>query len=310
MSVGSEVSCPACGGRDLQVIFVGEDKLEGTGERAEVARCPACGTGTSLPPVPAAELRRFYAASYGPYAEPRGGAARLVSRAIRAAQGHAAVRSGPLAPAAALPPGAALDVGCGRGDLAAALVRRGWRAVGVEPSPEACQHARTRGVEARVGTLAELSLEEDAYDFTLFHHSLEHTDDPLRDLRRVFAALRPGGVVSIAVPNFGGTQARRFGPDWYHLDLPRHRTHFTPAGLGTLLGRAGFGPARLSTATSTVGLPASVQYRIAGRCLFPGGAGLRVASGLCVLARPLARALDGERGDVLQAVAVRPSSAA
>ena len=30
--------------------------------------------------------------------------------------------------------------------------------------------------------------------------------------------------------------------DWYHLDVPRHRVHFTPAGLSALLRRTGFTP--------------------------------------------------------------------
>jgi SAM-dependent methyltransferase len=258
--------------------------------------------------VPAAELGRFYAATYGPYAEPAGALAQRVSRVIRARQASAAARGGVLAPVATRPEGVALDVGCGRGDLAAALVARGWTAVGVEPSPSACAHARARGVEAREGTLLDVPLEPSRYDFVLFNHSLEHTDDPVRDLALVHDALRPGGVVSIAVPNFGGAQARRFGPEWYHLDVPRHRTHFTGPGLAAALGRAGFDAISLGEDTSTVGLPASVQYRRFGRCLFPSGTPLRVASGLCVLVRPLARAVDRRGGgDVLYGVARRPS---
>ncbi len=63
----------------------------------------------------------------------------------------------------------------------------------------------------------------------------------------------------------------------------------------------------MRTSTSTVGLPATIQYRLAGRCLFPDGLPLRVATGLCVLTRPLAVLLDriGGGGDQLHAVARR-----
>ena len=63
----------------------------------------------------------------------------------------------------------------------------------------------------------------------------------------------------------------------------------------------------LTSSTSTVGLPATLQYALFGRCLFPGGLPLRVAAGLCVFVLPLARLLDrlGGGGDQLHAVARR-----
>jgi SAM-dependent methyltransferase len=202
-----------------------------------------------------------------------------------------------------------LDVGCGRGDIASMFVGRGWHAVGVEPSAAACAVARERGVDARQGTLADVALEPETYDAVLFQHSLEHTEDPAGDLDRAAGALRPGGVALVTVPNFGSWQRRRFGSAWYHLDLPRHRTHFTAAGLVRALARAGLEVESMTTSTSTVGLPATIQYALVGRCLFPRGLGLRVASGLCVLVLPVSRLCDATAGggDQLDAVARRPS---
>ena len=48
---------------------------------------------------------------------------------------------------------------------------------GIEPSPAACRTARARGVDAREGTLGDVTLESGAYDAAIFRHSLEHTDD-------------------------------------------------------------------------------------------------------------------------------------
>ena len=36
----------------------------------------------------------------------------------------------------------------------------------------------------------------------------------------------------VGVPDLDSLQARLGGPRWYHLDLPRHRTHFTARGIG------------------------------------------------------------------------------
>jgi SAM-dependent methyltransferase len=291
-------SCPACAAPlGLRPVVVSRDRVHGTVAHVEVARCQTCGTGVTLPRVGPDDLAGFYPSDYAPYDEPPPGPLRWISAAIRARQARRAWRRGPLAPVRGHRPGRALDVGCGRGDLAAALAGAGWRADGIEPSPAACAHARARGVDARTGTLATLDLEAEAYDFVLFHHSLEHTDDPERDLRAVARALRPGGTLVIVVPNFGGWQARRFKGCWYHLDVPRHRTHFTAGGLRALLHRTGLAARVITTPSTTVGLPASVQYRIWGRCLFPSGLGLRVAVGLCVWAAPVVGMLDATLGE-------------
>jgi len=187
------------------------------------------------------------------------------------------------------------------------LVARGWSMTGVEPSAAACETARARGIDARRGVLATVSLEPGGYDAALFQQSLEHTDDPLGDLRRVHAALAPGAVIAVSVPNFGGWQRRRFGGRWYHLDLPRHRVHFTAAALERALREAGFEDIHTATSTSLVGLPASIQYRIWGHCLFADGMALRVAAGLCALTLPLARLCNAAGGgDLLHASARRP----
>jgi len=298
--------CLACSAAVTAARIDGTDRLHGRHGTYAVTVCAACGSGTTRPLIEPAGLAALYPETYGPYTEADGAVAAAASRAIRLAQGRLALRRFPLAAAARRPPGRGLDVGCGRGDLAARFVERGWRMTGVEPSPAACAAARTRGVDAREGTLDDVELEPAAYDLVVFQHSLEHTTEPERDLARVRAALAPGGVVVVTVPNFGSWQARRFRDRWFHLDLPRHRTHFTEAGLRRAIERARLRVAALETSTSTVGLPATLQYAVVGRCLFPGGLGLRVAAALCVVALPLARVADriGGGGDQLHAVAV------
>jgi len=307
----SAETCPACGATALgsELPLSGVDRLHSVPGEFTVVRCGSCGAGVTTPEASPEELASYYPSGYGPYERPANPLVRLASAAIRAWQGFLAVRAFPLERTRELTPGRAVDVGCGRGDLGALLIRRGWRVTGVEPSAEACAAARARGIDARRGTLADVPLEPGAYDIAVFKHSLEHVDDPVADLERVRAALRPGGLVLVTVPNFSSWQRRRFGSRWFHLDLPRHRMHFTPAALRRALHRAGHEPVRLDTSTSTVGLPATLQYAVAGRCLFPDGLRLRVASGLCALVLPAALLADrlAGAGDQLHAVARRPS---
>lgn len=57
------------------------------------------------------------------------------------------------------PPGRALDLGCGRAQFTPELVRRGWRAVGLDIVPEAIEEARRKdpdGGRYEVGDVTDL----------------------------------------------------------------------------------------------------------------------------------------------------------
>jgi SAM-dependent methyltransferase len=300
-------TCPICESSLAQARIVSPDRLHGTPGSFEVAVCEGCGAGITLPPSSPAELAGFYPDAYGPYARPSNPFVALASSVIRWWQGTLARRSPPLSALRDRAPGRGLDIGAGRGDLSSMLKARGWKMVAIEPSSAAASSARQRGLEARTGALGTVELERRHYDFAVFQHSLEHTINPLVDLRATHAALKPGGLVLVSVPNFGSWQSRRFRGSWYHLDVPRHRVHFTGEALHRALCEAGFVDVALYRSSSAVGLAASVQYRLVGRCLFPDGLRLRIAAGLCALTLPLTAVLDrllGE-GDTLHAVGRR-----
>jgi SAM-dependent methyltransferase len=300
------LACPCCGAAlDPTPEISGPDRLHGSVGSFEVAVCGGCGAGVTLPRLESEALAALYPDEYGPYDTVQGGLAAAISRLIQRWQGRRALATRPLRALAEREPGRVVDVGCGRGDLGAYLAERGWRVTGIEPSAPACSAARARGVDARQGTIETVELEDGAYDAAVFRHSLEHVTDPVAALRRARAALRPGGLVLISVPNFDSWQRRHFGSRWYHLDLPRHRVHFTEPAVRRALERAELEPISITTSTSPVGLPASIQYALAGRCLFPRGLPLRVAVGLCALVWPGARLADrlGGGGDVIDVVA-------
>jgi 2-polyprenyl-3-methyl-5-hydroxy-6-metoxy-1,4-benzoquinol methylase len=263
--------------------------------------------GVTLPVVDSEQLAPFYPADYGTHDALPGGALGLVSKAVGRVQGWQALQAAPLDRVAGLPTGRLLDVGSGRGDLGSWFVRRGWSVVGIEPAAQACAVAEHRGIQARIGTLATVEIEPGTYDVVVFRHSLEHVADPVGDLRRAHEALRDGGVAIVSVPNFACWQSRRFGGYWFSLDLPRHRFHFNANALRTMLARAGFQSIETKTTTSSIGLPGSVQYALAGRCLFTHGLGQRIAVALCAPLSPFIRLLNGlaGEGDVLHAVAYR-----
>ena len=69
---------------------------------------------------------------------------------------------------------------------------------------------------------------------------VEHLEDPRTVLRKVAAALRPGGYFVFSVPNAGCWEFSVFRSRWYALQVPTHLWHFTPRTLARLLGECGF----------------------------------------------------------------------
>src|SRR5687768_2044001 len=136
-------------------------------------------------------------------------------------------------------PGKVLDIGCGRGLLLNKLRQRGWDPQGTELSEEAATYARDRlDLPFTTETLEEAHFPDNEFDLVILWHVLEHVPDPRGTLREIGRVLKPGGTLLVAVPNFGSLEARSAGPGWFHLDVPRHLTHFTFRSLSEALGAA------------------------------------------------------------------------
>jgi SAM-dependent methyltransferase len=303
--------CPICGSPPIRSDGLsGSDRLHGVPGTFSVLVCASCGAGWTLPPATSAELASFYPVeSYG-YLLERGVVGAVQQLVQKLFFRHALTRP-PLQNLSGQP-GLLLDVGCGRGDLGAALVKRGWRVAGVDPSAEACAFARARGVEATAGTLQSVSYDDESFDVVVMRHSLEHVPQPRADLALVYRLLRPGGLLLISVPNFASWERKRFGSSWFHLDLPRHRTHFVPGALRLALSGAGFELVSLESSGDVGSLLATLQYRFADRLLWTSAPAFWARYALGLLISPIMRLLDRTRGGgaVLDAVARRPPTAA
>lgn len=261
-------SSPACNACEAELgdgpSLVTPDRQGVAAGEFEVWVCRECGSGTTLPLVEEAGLGAYYGDAYGPHES--GALMGRLAGAVMAAR----LRGRLFEPLRSGSTGTALDVGSGRGDLLRVLQRRGWTVTGLEPSPDAAQVAEGLGVKTAVGTLAGAELPPQAFDAAIFHHSLEHVTRPAEALGAVRDLLDPGGTVFIAVPNFASRSARRRGEAWWALDVPRHRTHFTPQGLERALRRAGFGVQMLKETASVLGPAANLQERARGSFLGSG----------------------------------------
>ena len=131
-----------------------------------------------------------------------------------------------------------LDVGCGKGRFMEYAASRGWDIYGVEPS----QSSRNLAIK-RVGNrvFEHISdIPEIKFDAITLWHVLEHVQEPVNFLLELRKYLKPDGFVLISVPNLDSLQSKIGKGLWMHLDLPRHRFHFTPKSLQEVLSRAGY----------------------------------------------------------------------
>ncbi len=193
-------------------------------------RCTACGSAVTVGSVP----ERLH--ELGAY---RPGQPRLYAVARPLLKAFDRRRLGllsPLAPA----PARLLDVGAGRGRFVATARAAGYDARGIEPSARGVAGAAAIGVPLLPASIDEAPIAARSLDAVTLWHVLEHLDQPAAALTRIAGWLRPGGALLVGVPNLGSVQAWLGGERWYHLDVPRHRVHFTVAGVQALLQRSGF----------------------------------------------------------------------
>jgi 2-polyprenyl-3-methyl-5-hydroxy-6-metoxy-1,4-benzoquinol methylase len=138
-------------------------------------------------------------------------------------------------------PGAGvLDLGCGDGAFAAALLAAGCEVTMADVAEEALRRARAQAPEAAAVKLAEgeaLPFAEDAFDVVWAGEVLEHVADVVGLLAEVRRVLRWGGRLLLTTPWHGrvvvATDAH-FDPRTDHLRFFSART------LRAVLGDAGF----------------------------------------------------------------------
>jgi 2-polyprenyl-3-methyl-5-hydroxy-6-metoxy-1,4-benzoquinol methylase len=139
-------------------------------------------------------------------------------------------------------PGRLLDVGSGRGELLEAARRRGWATTGIDVGEVAVREARELfGFELVTKPFRPGLVTPGSYDAVVFHHSIEHLDDPREALETAREALRPGGVLHVATVNartLDTVLSRSIRRDVY--DAPKHLFVFTDTSLRTLVGQCGY----------------------------------------------------------------------
>lgn len=142
--------------------------------------------------------------------------------------------------------GKILDIGCGDGSFLHYAEKHGWEIFGTDIglSPD----ARRLTCPLWEGRLQDIDFREMRFDVIRLNHVLEHTQNPLAELKRSRDLLNAKGIIYISVPNIAGLSPRlkgiqsRFGLKrhrWRHYAAMHHLFFFSPKTLRLVIEAAG-----------------------------------------------------------------------
>ncbi|MBK9982492.1 MAG: class I SAM-dependent methyltransferase [Saprospiraceae bacterium] len=127
-----------------------------------------------------------------------------------------------------------LDVGSGAGHLLYMLKKIGYTDLtGIDPFIKESIYP----VDVRRINLEELP-ENEMFDLIMFHHSFEHTSDPVNTLRTAKKHLKENGTILIRTP-LVSYAFERYAENWFQLDAPRHIHLQSLEGIKIMLDKAG-----------------------------------------------------------------------
>jgi SAM-dependent methyltransferase len=225
--------CPLCGAPSAFAFLAHDRNRRISAERFAYHRCTRCSTVFLASPPD--DLAGYYAGDYHPF-DGQGEPLWRTDRGLLAAEAWRAASLREM-----VDPGALIDVGAGAGGFAAAASNAGFDVTAIEMDRECCRYME-----------AELGVRTIATDHPLqalrtlpparvvsFWHVLEHLSEPAELLSAAAAALEPGGVLAIAVPNADSIQFRTLRTRWAHLDAPRHVCLTPPGALVRQAGELG-----------------------------------------------------------------------
>lgn len=242
--------CPICGGalrpHCVKHAFKTEWRLE---------RCESCGHGLIVNRPTLEALGRYYSAgqtnnatSVDWWTDPQ----RLIGRAPHELIDGICRRTRLR--------GRSLDIGAGGGQYSYAAYLRGFKSMLNDFDPAVMRAVpHVPGSAGHVGSFESME-DRGPYDAIIMSQVLEHALDPMSWLRSAYGLLSPGGVLAIALPNFGGVY-RLLGARDPYIAPPGHLNHFTGRSLARALRQAGFVPAGCDSISC---LPGSERPGLAG----------------------------------------------
>ncbi|MDX2054166.1 MAG: methyltransferase domain-containing protein [Polyangiaceae bacterium] len=135
-----------------------------------------------------------------------------------------------------------VEVGCAAGALLVGLADAGFDVRGVEVDQVNGQVALQRMGTGKVhiGSLETAAFADESFDVVFSDQVIEHVADTRPFVNECFRILKPGGLMWVGTPNFGGLSARLLKHRWKECVPTEHIRMFTPESMRYYLMGGGF----------------------------------------------------------------------
>ena len=139
-----------------------------------------------------------------------------------------------------------VDLGCGGGQMLAALCRFARSGVGVDLSENSIAFARKHfpRQEFFAEGLREFARRRRRFDFVFSSELIEHLRSPDEFIDTVRTITRPGGMVYLSAPDAGHPKTPTDLSQWADICPPEHLQWFNATNLAMLFDQNGFAPAK------------------------------------------------------------------
>ena len=233
-----EQSCAWCGDENYDVVIKGPDRLLGIDGNFQFVKCKSCGLLRQNPHLKWDSLREFYPENYSSYLPKVSDISSRIKRIDKRYGLYKRVKF----INNYKPSGNWLDVGSGTGRvLQEASEWKQWNLMGIEPTIDAAEYSK-RNSEVKIfqTRIEDFNNFSEYFDIVTMWDVLEHLENPIDSLKKVWSLLKPNGVFVFSIPNLISWDRKVFRKFWVGYDLPRHFYLFPPKLLSTILDQIGF----------------------------------------------------------------------
>lgn len=132
-----------------------------------------------------------------------------------------------------------VEIGTGAGGILQFFKEKNNRVLGIDLGSEYIKYGKSMGLDLKTGTIDLLENEKQKPDIVIYSHVLEHTTNPVEDLKKLKRHLTSNSIVYIEVPGIKFLDFS-YKQDFLEYLNFAHTYHFTLETLNNCLKKAGF----------------------------------------------------------------------
>lgn len=227
-------ACPACDSERSRYAF--------SRPEFQVQSCPDCGFMFVNPQPSEETLKKIYSADY--FLGGQTPEAKESRRAMKRATAQLYLKDFLAYHGSSR--GRLLEIGCGEGDFLLLAQEAGFEVAGLEFSPSSLEEANRRlGAErVKLGGLEQMAGEEGRFDACVLFDAIEHVRQPVAELKKIHALLKPEGTLFIVTPSLESFSAKLLKQNWMEFKT-EHLHYFDTQTIQNVLAKSGFAQVRL-----------------------------------------------------------------